>query len=65
MTIYAGKTSIEDDRDTFEGEGNIIYSKEYKGVIIDVRTNSMRNDVAHHYTTHHTITNSYRQCRIV
>lgn len=35
MTIYIDKTSIEGDRNTILGEGNIIYSKEYKGVIIN------------------------------
>lgn len=35
VTIYIDKTSIEGDRDTIRGEGNITYSKDYNVVTID------------------------------
>ena len=37
--------------------------KKNQGVIIDIYTNLLRNDTAHHFTPHQYITNSYRYSR--
>lgn len=60
---YIDRTSIEDDRDTIGWEGNTIHVKKNQGVIIDIYTNLLRNDTAHHFTPHQYITNSYRYSR--
>ena len=48
--LYIDRTLIEDDRDTIERVGNTIHVKKNNIVILDTRTNSPRNSVAHHLT---------------
>ena len=63
MTIYIDRTLIEGHGDTNGREGDIIHVKKNNSVILDIYMNSPRNSVTNYFTSHHTITTSYRYSR--